>query len=167
MIIKKTRNLSSNEKNNVKKMYKNTYKNIGKFSNNSINKFFNYYSSIILLSNNNKHGGVFYWNNGKGGKKFGPMFSSNKNYSKEKILPMFMKLLSKPNNHYYAELSGAPAHIAKKYMKPITNKNIIKSVVGNVKINNNGTYERRIQNIGVHKKQLFGRPPDGRIISRL
>jgi hypothetical protein len=167
MYTKQTSNLSQNEKNNIKKMYINTYKNIGKGSNNSINKFFKYYSGVVLNSNNNKHGGVFFWNNGRGGRKLGPMFSNNKNYSKAKLLPMFMKLLSSLKNHYYAELSGAPAHIAKKYMNPITNRNIIRAVIGNVKVNNNGSYERRIQNIGVHRKQLFGRPPQTRIMSRL
>ena len=140
-------------------MYSNSYSKIGTGFKNK-NKLFNYYGNIIKLHKNNKTGIILYWNNPIG-KKIGLLFGNNKNFQKNVVIPYSALLLKNSNNHFYVEASNAYEHLLTKYSKvpAITNKSVIKSVVGNVKnINNSGQYGRNVPGVGYHKKRLYGHP---------
>lgn len=149
-------------KNKYFKMYLNSYGQIGTIFNNK-NKLFNYYGNIIKLSNNKKTGIILYWNNPIG-KKIGLLFGNNKKFQKNVVIPYSASLLKNSNKHFYVEASNAYEHLLTKYshVQAITNKNVIKKVVGgglnNKNIKNNGQYTRNLPYVGRHTKRLYGHP---------
>jgi hypothetical protein len=155
-----SKNLNTEKKQQIFKMYQNAYSSIG-MGVNDIDVFFTYYYCSYLVLEDIKQSPkavIMYWIHDYG-YKIGVLFSDGTVNGKNSLIDKLASLIEQKG--WFVELSGAPHHImmTKKHKMPINDIKLITKVTGIKQndINTDGGYVRVI-NGEPHSKYLYGKP---------